>query len=34
MGEKVNSPFAKIGGAIGLLLLSGLAVWNFKELFL
>lgn len=34
MGEKVNSPFAKIGGAIGLLLLSGLAVWNFNELFL
>ena len=34
MGKKVNSPFAKIGGAIGLLLLSGLAVWNFNELFL
>ncbi len=34
MGENVNSPFAKIGGAIGLLLLSGLAVWNFNELFL
>ncbi len=34
MDKKVNSPFAKIGGAIGLLLLSGLAVWNFNELFL
>lgn len=34
MGKKVNSPFVKIGGAIGLLLLSGLAVWNFNELFL
>lgn len=34
MGNKINSPFAKIGGAIGLLLLSGLAVWNFNELFL
>lgn len=34
MGNRVNSPFAKISGAIGLLLLTGLAVWNFNELFL
>ena len=34
MGTRVNSPFAKIAGAIGLLLLTGLAVWNFNELFI
>ncbi|GAA0878593.1 divalent metal cation transporter [Algoriphagus jejuensis] len=34
MGRRVNSPFAKIAGAIGLLLLTGLAVWNFNELFI
>lgn len=34
MGEKVNSSFAKISGAIGLILLTGLAVWNFNELFI
>jgi manganese transport protein len=34
MGQKVNTPFATISGAIGLILLAGLAVWNFNELFL
>ncbi|OOG77205.1 Nramp family divalent metal transporter [Algoriphagus sp. A40] len=34
MGLRVNSPFAKIFGAIGLILLTGLAVWNFNELFI
>lgn len=34
MGDRVNSPFAKIAGAIGLLLLTGLAIWNFNELFI
>lgn len=32
MGERVNSLFYKIAGAIGLLLLTGLAVWNFYQL--
>ncbi|KHJ38135.1 divalent metal cation transporter MntH [Pedobacter glucosidilyticus] len=34
MGKYVNSSFARIGGAIGLILLSSLAVWNFYELFI
>jgi Mn2+/Fe2+ NRAMP family transporter len=34
MGKNTNSPFSKISGAIGLLLLTGLAIWNFNELFL
>jgi Mn2+/Fe2+ NRAMP family transporter len=34
MGKNTNTPLSKISGAIGLLLLSGLAIWNFKELFL
>jgi manganese transport protein len=34
MGTRVNKPFAKISGAIGLALLSSLAIWNFNELFL
>jgi manganese transport protein len=34
MGAKVNTPFAKISGALGLALLTGLAIWNFNELFL
>mgnify|MGYP006202186009 FL=1 len=32
MGERVNNLFYKIAGAIGLLLLTGLAVWNFYQL--
>ncbi|MFY7839730.1 MAG: NRAMP family divalent metal transporter, partial [Lacibacter sp.] len=32
MGERVNSLFYKVAGAIGLLLLTGLAVWNFYQL--
>ncbi|WP_111672718.1 Nramp family divalent metal transporter [Algoriphagus litoralis] len=34
MGKNTNTPLSKISGAIGLLLLSGLAIWNFNELFL
>lgn len=34
MGKNTNTPLSKISGAIGLLLLTGLAVWNFNELFL
>jgi Mn2+/Fe2+ NRAMP family transporter len=34
MGKYVNSSFAKIGGALGLIILSTLAVWNFYELFI
>ncbi|MRX46587.1 Nramp family divalent metal transporter [Pedobacter puniceum] len=34
MGENVNNSFAKVGGAIGLVLLSSLAIWNFYELFI
>jgi Mn2+/Fe2+ NRAMP family transporter len=34
MGNYVNSSFAKIGGALGLIILSTLAVWNFYELFI
>lgn len=34
MGKNANTALSKISGAIGLLLLSGLAIWNFNELFL
>lgn len=34
MGKNTNTNLSKISGAIGLLLLSGLAIWNFNELFL
>lgn len=34
MGGRVNSIFSKISGSIGLLLLIGLAAWNFNELFI
>lgn len=34
MGHRVNSPSVKIFGAMGLLLLTGLAIWNFNALFL
>jgi manganese transport protein len=34
MGNATNTTFFKMSGAIGLLLLSVLAVWNFNELFL
>jgi manganese transport protein len=34
MGEKVNSPAVKVIGAIGLLILLGLAISNVNELFL
>ncbi|MDR7129697.1 Mn2+/Fe2+ NRAMP family transporter [Algoriphagus sp. 4150] len=34
MGERVNSTFSKVTGAIGLVLLVALAVWNFNELFI
>ncbi|MGV3502775.1 MAG: Nramp family divalent metal transporter [Adhaeribacter sp.] len=34
MGEKVNSPAVKVIGAIGLVLLVGLAISNVNELFL
>lgn len=32
MGKQVNNLFYKVAGAIGLLLLTGLAVWNFYQL--
>lgn len=32
MGKQVNNLFYKVSGAIGLLLLTGLAVWNFYQL--
>ncbi len=34
MGQRVNSKLVKVAGAVGLLLLTGLAVWNFNELFI
>lgn len=34
MGERANSRLVKVAGAIGLVLLAGLAVWNFNELFI
>ncbi len=34
MGDRVNKSFAKVSGAVGLLLLIVLASWNFKELFI
>lgn len=34
MGQRVNTPFTRMAGAIGLILLTGLAVWNFNELFI
>jgi Mn2+/Fe2+ NRAMP family transporter len=34
MGQRVNSNLVKAAGAVGLLLLTGLAVWNFNELFI
>lgn len=34
MGKYVNNSYAKIGGTLGLILLSSLAVWNFYELFI
>ena len=34
MGKYINKPLSKIAGLIGLLLLSGLAIWNFYELFI
>lgn len=34
MGTRVNTPFSKISGALGLILLSSLAIWNFYELFI
>jgi manganese transport protein len=33
MGKRVNNRFQKISGALGLILLSVLAVWNFFQLF-
>jgi Mn2+/Fe2+ NRAMP family transporter len=34
MGKNINKPLSKIAGLIGLLLLSGLAIRNFYELFI
>lgn len=34
MGKHQNKPFAKIAGALGLLLLTALAGWNFYQLFI
>ena len=34
MGQYANSPFVRIAGLVGLLVLIVLAVYNFKELFL
>ncbi|MCE7056255.1 Nramp family divalent metal transporter [Algoriphagus sp. AGSA1] len=34
MGDRVNNPFVKVSGAVGLLLLIALASWNFKALFM
>lgn len=34
MGGRANTPFAKVSGGVGLLLLIALAGWNFKALFI
>ncbi|MCE7057696.1 Nramp family divalent metal transporter [Algoriphagus sp. AGSA1] len=34
MGDRANTPFARVSGGIGLLLLIALASWNFKALFI